>query len=167
LAGLNPIKKARKLNKIIQEQYEINKKYKSYLCKVIITNLITIKNTHEAAREFLRDLLAGKRNIEFLQNMKTFFMLAYLQVEQKLIPEILDAIDRLAQRLDHPNVRKDIECSRMFSGPYYEAYQRYMKGDPLGGFHDNQSMQSALFAIDAHLESINEFVTKMKQEMPV
>ena len=156
-----------KLNKIIQEQYEINKKNKSYLCNVIITNLITIKNTHEGAREFLRDLLAWKRNIEFLQNMKTFFMLAYLQVEQKLIPEILDAIDRLAPRLDHPNVRKDIECSRMFSGPYYQAYQRYMEGDPLGGFQDNQSMQSALFAIDAHLESINEFVTKMKQEIPI
>ena len=94
-------------------------------------------------------------------------MLAYLQVEQKLIPEILDAINRLAPRFDHPNVRKDIECSRMFSGPYYRAYQRYMEGDPLGGFQDNQSMQSALFAIDAHLESINEFVTKMKQEIPI
>ncbi|MFZ0514983.1 MAG: hypothetical protein WAM14_25515 [Candidatus Nitrosopolaris sp.] len=72
----------------------------------------------------------------------------------------MDAIDRLAPRLDDPNVRKDIDCSRMFSGPYYEAYQHYMKGDPLGGFHDNQSMQPPLFAIDAHLESINEFVNK-------
>jgi hypothetical protein len=51
-------------------------RYKSYLCNVIITKLMTIKNTHEAAREFLTDLLAGKRNIEFLQNMKTFFMMA-------------------------------------------------------------------------------------------
>jgi hypothetical protein len=155
-----------KLNKIIQEQYEKNKQYKSYLCNVILTNLTKIKNTHETAREFLKDLPLRKREIEFLQNMRKFFMLAYLQVEHKLIPEILDAVDRLAPRLNHPHTREDIDCSRMFSGPYYGAYQSYIKGDLSGGFHDNQPIQPALLAIDAHLESINEFINKMKQELP-
>jgi hypothetical protein len=69
--------------------------------------------------------------------------------------------------LDHPHIRKDIDCSGMFSGPYYGAYQSYMAGDPSGGFRDNQSrVESALFVIDAQLESINEFVNKMKHELP-
>jgi hypothetical protein len=64
-------------------------------------------------------------------------------------------------------VSATINCSRMFSGPYDVAYQCYMDGDPLGGFHDKQSIQNSLFAIDAHLESISDFISKMKLELPV
>ena len=35
------------LNQIIVEQYKHNKRYKSYLCNVIINNLTKIKSTHE------------------------------------------------------------------------------------------------------------------------
>ena len=41
----------------------------------------------------------------------------------------------------------------------------YIKGDLSGGFHDYQSMQPALLAIDTHLECINEFINEMKQEL--
>lgn len=155
------------LNQIIVEQYKHNKRYKSYLCNVVINNLVKIKNTHEIARQYLMDLPKEKLNIGFLQNMKVFFMLSYYEIEQKLIPEILDTMDSLATRLDNPQIREEIITSRMFSGPYVVAYEKYVKGDLFGGFQDNQSVHHTLFAIDAHLESILDFVGKMRQECQI
>jgi hypothetical protein len=106
-------------------------------------------------------------SIKFLQNMKGFFMLSYYEIEQKLIPEILDAIDSLSTRLDNPQVREEIITSRMFPGPYSVAHDEYLKGDPFGGFQDEQSLHGGLFAIDTHLESISDFVGKMRRECPI
>lgn len=54
------------LNQIIVEQYEHNKRIKSYLCNVIINNLTKIKSTHEIARQYLEDLPGEMLNIKFL-----------------------------------------------------------------------------------------------------